>query len=259
LYERATRLETRPPGPLWHVGRDLTCFIGPLIYNGFHQHGAPVFLAGIDGAFRLRIFGGVWQRCRTAVIPAGVAHELDVGGQPIAAFYIEPGVAGAESLAPLVLDGDETDGVLTGQRGEIALFRSLYDDNTATRWIAEALSDLILFSARHARRQNDKRISHAIAAMSQQDDALLPLTRFADEVGLSNSRFQHLFTREVGVPFRRYRAWIRMRVALRHIVAGSDFTQAAHAAAFCDQAHFNHDFRRTFGAAPSVSLVGIRE
>jgi methylphosphotriester-DNA--protein-cysteine methyltransferase len=45
-------------------------------------------------------------------------------------------------------------------------------------------------------------------------------------------RFQHLFTQEVGVPFRRYRAWNRMRMAISEIVKGSNFTTAAHAAGF---------------------------
>jgi methylphosphotriester-DNA--protein-cysteine methyltransferase len=80
----------------------------------------------------------------------------------------------------------------------------------------------------------------------------------AAEVGLSGSRFQHLFTREVGVPFRRYRAWQRMRAAIAEIVRGSSFGRAAHLAGFADQAHFGHDFRRTFGAPASQSLADPR-
>ncbi|WP_245425620.1 hypothetical protein [Phyllobacterium brassicacearum] len=34
----------------------------------------------------------------------------------------------------------------------------------------------------------------------------------------------------MGVPFRRYRAWNRMRAAISEIVNGSNFTTAAHAA-----------------------------
>lgn len=56
----------------------------------------------------------------------------------------------------------------------------------------------------------------------------------------------------------RYRAWLRMRAAVREVANGSDFTTSAHAAGFRDRAHFNHDFRRTFGAPPSRSPVGAR-
>lgn len=56
LYERAA-----PDGmlrPFWHVDEVHTFFVGPLEYNRLHQHGAPVFLAGIYSEFRLRIHGG---------------------------------------------------------------------------------------------------------------------------------------------------------------------------------------------------------
>jgi AraC-like DNA-binding protein len=63
-----------------------------------------------------------------------------------------------------------------------------------------------------------------------------------------------VFTRQVGAPFRRYRAWNRMRMAISQVVEGANLTEAAHAAGFSDSAHFSHDYRRTFGAAPSLTL-----
>ncbi|MFJ5489383.1 helix-turn-helix domain-containing protein, partial [Hansschlegelia beijingensis] len=93
------------------------------------------------------------------------------------------------------------------------------------------------------------------AAASEEGVSVPELARLC---GLSASRLQHLFASEVGVPIRRYRAWSRMRGAIAEIVAGASFTQAAHAAGFADQAHFAHDFRRTFGAAASRSLRGVR-
>ncbi len=56
------------------------------------------------------------------------------------------------------------------------------------------------------------------------------------------------------MPFRRYRAWHRLRAAIREVVGGSSLTAAAHAAGFADQAHFTRSFRRTFGAPPSRGL-----
>lgn len=59
LYERAAA-ETAELGPLWHVDDGRTFFVGPLEYNALHQHGAPVYLAGIYGLFGLRMQGGEW-------------------------------------------------------------------------------------------------------------------------------------------------------------------------------------------------------
>ncbi|MDF2997532.1 MAG: transcriptional regulator, AraC family [Xanthobacteraceae bacterium] len=253
LYERATPTP-EPLRPFWFLDQGRTCFIGPLIYNAAHQHGAPVFLAGLYGPFGLRIAGGDWHTCRSAVIHAGVSHELDVGGQPIGVFYIEPSLDGALALAPLVREGEALDGVLIGRAGEFGLMRELWEDGASLNWASAALDDLIGFARPRAQREFDGRIAHAVAAM----DRPVSVETAAMAAELSPSRFQHLFTEEVGVPFRRYRAWMRMRAAIAEIAAGSSFTEAAHAAGFFDQAHFNRDFRHTFGAAPSISLFRVR-
>jgi methylphosphotriester-DNA--protein-cysteine methyltransferase len=140
----------------------------------------------------------------------------------------------------------------------VAAFRELYESRMATQWAGEALGDLLGFARSRARREMNPRIARAVRALVAA--GLGPLRSaegVAVEVGLSGSRFQHLFTREVGVPFRRYRAWQRMRGAIAEIVRGSSFGRAAHLAGFADQVHFGHDFRRTFGAA-SRSLFAIR-
>jgi AraC-like DNA-binding protein len=257
LYERATT-PTGPLDALWHLDESHTLFIGPLQYNAPHKHGAPVFLAGLHGAFGLRVRSGPWLTCRTAVIPAGVPHELDVGGNPIAVLYIEPSTAGVHALVPLAGNSREAHGVLVGGTGEIAPLRALYEDRACLPWTGSALKELLGFTKQRERQPIDARIARAVEAMRDRHDDLALLTALAGEVGLSGSRFQHLFTETVGVPFRRYRAWARMRAAIGEIVGGSNFTRAAHSAGFSDQAHFAHDFRRTFGAPASVSLSKIR-
>lgn len=253
LYEHAG-----PLGPFWHLDEGLTFFAGPLDYNASHQHGAPVYLAGIHGPFGLRIGGSAWTTCRTAVIPAGVPHELDIGGNPLAVFYVEPHLAGTGALVPLVRNAREVDGALVGTAGEISLMRELYEDPASPGWAGPALADLMGHGLRRAARAIDPRIARAVAALQAGQDGPMPVDRLAGAVGLSPSRFQHLFTEQVGVPFRRYRAWVRMRAAIREIVGGANFTGAAHAAGFADQPHFAHDFRRTFGAPASRSLTGVR-
>lgn len=257
LYERAA--QGRELGPLWHVDEGRTFFVGPLEYNRLHQHGAPVYLAGIYGPFGLRIHGGDWLSCRTAVIPAGILHELDVGNDPIAVFYIEPSIDGLSALSPLIGNAREEDGVLVGTTGEFSVMRELWEDSASAKWIGQALDDLLIFSKRRASRSIDPRVAVAINYMQRHSGDSVPVAQLAGYAGLSPSRFQHVFTREVGIPFRRYRAWSRLRLAIGEIVKGSNFTTAAHAAGFADQAHFTNDFRRTFGAPPSVSLLNLRE
>jgi AraC-like DNA-binding protein len=251
LNERADQPNARRS--LWHVDEGWAVFAGPLHHNEPHAHSAAVFLAGLAGKFRLRIAGADWLSCRTAVIPAGVAYEFDLGGDPLGVVYLEPNLGRAEALAPLVGEAREVGGALIGGGGETAPIRTVYDERGSGSH-AIALGDLIGFAQRRARRQIDPRIARVAGALDRSCADLVPLSQVAASVGLSPSRFQHLFTAEVGVPYRRYRAWHRLRAAIREIRRGSSFTAAAHAAGFADQAHFTRAFRRAFGAPPSRGL-----
>ncbi len=233
-------------------------FAGCLNRNALHSHSAPVLLAGIYDTFQFRLGNSSWFSCRTAVVRAGTAYEFDAGGRPLAVIYVEPNDGSVNTLASLINEAYDLPGASIGMRCELSLIRALYEDAESMRWAAAALEDLITFSKARSRRTIDARIARAVAALSVDEDIededgriLRPsIATAAQAAGLSRSRFQHLFKDEVGVPYRRYGAWARMRLALREIVGGSNFTTAAHAAGFCDQAHFANAFRRTFGAPP---------
>jgi AraC-like DNA-binding protein len=226
LYERAAAA-MGGLAPLWHVDHGLAFFAGPLHFNASHQHSVPVYIAGLYAPFGLRISDGRWQCCHAAVIPAATSYALDVGGNPLAVLYLEPNVAGADALMPLLRNTREVD-------------------------------DLLRFSEKRSTRTLDPRVRRVVEEMHVRYDDRQPVAEVARSVDLSPSRFQHVFAAQVGVPFRRYRAWHRLRAAIGEIVRGSNFTTAAHAVGFADQAHFSHDFRRTFGAIASQGLARVR-
>lgn len=244
-------------GPLWHVEGAHTLFAGPLAYNASHRHGAPVYLAGLYGCYRIRFDGTAWITCRTAFVPAGLAHELDCGGDPLAVLYLEP-EASPLALMGLMRGATPIAGARVAAEGEIVPLRALYEDRGACSWAGEALADLAGFSLRHTEGSLDGRIARVVSSLGAEPQSALSADALARSVGLSSSRLQHLFTQEIGVPFRRYRSWLRMRRAITAVVAGANFTGAAHAAGFADQAHFANDFRRTFGAPASRSLLNVR-
>jgi AraC-like DNA-binding protein len=243
--------------PIWYLDRSRALFAGPLGQNARHRHSIPVFLAGLYGKFRLRVDGSAWRLCRTAAIPAGLAYEFDIEGEPLAVLYAEASAAGAGSLSRLVREQEEVAGALVGKDGEIAVLREMYEDRDSLSWIDRGLDDLIGFAGRRA-GPVDPRMARVIEALHESYADLRRVGAVAETVGLSPSRFQHVFTQEVGVPFRRYRGWCRMRAAIRAVLDGSNLTAAAHAAGFADQAHFARDFRRTFGAPATPSLARVR-
>ena len=252
MNERAVT-ETLVSPSVWRVDDGCALFAGPLQHNDLHRHSVPVFLAGLYDRFRLRIDGTDWTTCRSAVVPAGTRYEFDMRGDPLAVVYVEPDRASADALTPLVADAFELGGAFVGHGGETATLRTLYENRSdpSAMW---ALKDLMQFYSTRARRTIDVRIARAVAALQSDSPAVVPVRELAALAGLSSSRFQHLFTEQVGVPYRRYRAWNRLRTAIREVIAGANYTTAAHAAGFADQAHFSREFRRTFGGPASRGL-----
>lgn len=255
LYERAAAPSSPRPASILHMGEGRTFWAGTNSYLASHSGSAPVYLAGLYGKFRLRMQGGDWALCRAAVIPPGLAHELDFHGEPFAALYLEPGAGGVDHLAPLLRGASEADGALIASKGEIPLLRDLYEDRCGEQWAGAELRDLLSVSGRRTNATPiDPRLREIVEFLDAHCDDLTPVAELAKAVGLSGSRFQHLFTVQVGAPFRRYRAWTRLRAAWRAIAGGATITSAAHEAGFFDQAHFSHEFRRTFGSTPSRNL-----
>ena len=242
---------------LWHVDDGLSLFAGPLGRNARHSHAVTVFLAGLYAPFALRIDGGDWQECRTAVIPAGVSYEFDMQGAPLAVLYVEPGVARVQHLARLVKGAHEERGALVGNGGEISLFREVFEDRESLSWVAAGLDSLMRF-AEVKSVPVDPRVRRVLARLREDYMDLGGVAAVAATTGLSPSRFQHVFSADVGVPFRRYRAWCRMRAAIGAALGGCNLTTAAHTAGFADQAHFARDFRRIFGAPANPSLAKVR-
>lgn len=256
LYERAATGGVRS---LWHAGSGgISIFAGALARNASHRHSVPVLLAGVYGRFQLRIGTGPWQMCRAAAVPAGVAYEFDMAGDVLAVIYLEPSVAGFDALLPLLAETRECGGGVVAETCDVSLVRELYEDQGSGAWAGTALHDAIGFTMHRARRQLDPRIGRTLAAMSDGGVGTCSAGEAASRAGLSASRFQHLFAAEVGVPYRRYRAWQRMLAAIREITSGASFTEAAHAAGYADQPHFAHDFRRMFGASATPSLSNAR-
>lgn len=239
-------------------------FAGCLDRNAFHSHSAAVFLTGLYDDFELRVDKEPWVTCRMAVIRAGTPYEFDAGGRPLAVVYGEPNLVSAEGLAALMRDVRELPGALVGRYGEVAAIRAIYEDPGSPQWVESAIADLVNFSNAKARRRIDARVARAIDRVVSRENLgsdgedLPSVAAAASDAGLSTSRFQHVFKSEAGVSYRRYLCWLRMRAAVRHVVQGHNLTTAAHAAGYCDQAHFAHEFRRIFGAPASRSLANVR-
>ena len=78
--------------------------------------------------------------------------------------------------------------------------------------------------------------------------------KLAADVGLSESRFLHLFHDQVGTTLRRYRLWMRLIAAGTAVRNGKNLTDAAADAGFASPSHLSDRFKSTFGLTATQLL-----
>ena len=106
----------------------------------------------------------------------------------------------------------------------------------------------------------DPRITATVALMQQRLVQPLPVADLAAAVNLSPSRFNQLFTAQVGAPPAVYLKRLRLRRA--RLLIERTFLSVKEVMAlvgYNDPSHFCRDFRRLHGVSPSVlRSAGIR-
>jgi AraC-like DNA-binding protein len=111
------------------------------------------------------------------------------------------------------------------------------------------VEDLLL--TRVAQTQPDPLMS-AAAAFIERTQGTIRIEEPTRRIGLSQSALERRFRRRVGTSPRRFASIVRLKNVVRLHEGGADLTTIAHAAGYCDQAHFIHDFKRFTGVPPAA-------
>jgi AraC-like DNA-binding protein len=229
-----------------------------LVFSDFlvadpHAHGALQLSIGINGSPRVRL-DGAWRRARGVLIETDVPHAFDCDGQLTAIGWIEGESRLAEQLRDRVLEGrpyvllDEPlcDHLADGLGP--AFGKTTGCPEAYKRW-RDALGSLAIDVTPGP--EYDDRIGAVLDHLRTTPSpppSVEDLTRIAH---LSESRLQHLFREQVGVPIRRYLLWHRYLTALSLLADGASVTRAAHAAGFADSAHLTRTAVRMNGFTPT--------
>jgi AraC-like DNA-binding protein len=106
----------------------------------------------------------------------------------------------------------------------------------------------------------DPRIANAIEIIEKNYGDHLHLSQIAREVGLSRSRFEHLFKQETGQDYRSYLLSIRMAKA-KDLMANQSLTiqQVADQVGYPHARNFVRIFKRRFGETPSTFRKELRQ
>lgn len=93
----------------------------------------------------------------------------------------------------------------------------------------------------------DFRIGRALEIIFQSDDLDISAKDLYSQIGLSESNFHKLFKENIGIPFRRFLLWLKLKRSINAIINGSSFTDAAQIGSFSDSAHLARNFKDNVG------------
>jgi AraC family transcriptional regulator len=220
-----------------------------------HSHHAFQMVVSIDGPGKLAHNDGPWQEYMAAVVRADEPHAYDGNGRFGAMLLIDPESREGRWLAQSIKQPIQA--MLQSRIDEthqaIQKFWEEPPDADGTAQLADFIVRQFCTGIM-PQRVLDERVVKAIERIQEMDSRVVSLDEVASKVFLSPSRFAHLFTDEVGIPFRRYLLWRRLTRAILLVSRGATLSHAAHAAGFSDSAHFTRTFYQMFGIPPSAML-----
>jgi AraC-like DNA-binding protein len=186
---------------------------------------------------------------RAALIPSGEPHAFKMGGERIFYALVEPHGASGVALAQRAQE-------LRGL--DLAELVSLGTEPAGDQVSLEEYADELIGSLTPGSPYPYRPLSpYVVAALEYLDGALQGRPRLGEAARaahISPSRLTHLFSQQVGIPFRRFVVWLRLRRAAEHAWSSQTLTEAAVAAGFSDMAHLSRVCRSMFGVSPSALL-----
>lgn len=229
--------------PLLYLWNSKAMYLGPSFETGEHSHNAIQIVLGLQGNIKIMI-NGEWEEGPFFVIPPNTRHKTVFLGM-VAMLY-----ADAEDVR---FDGQNfsNPGVSAETiRKLLACYKFTHDAA-----IAESIYDEVLREAGFSKEQTgliDERIMKCLKYIDAHYSESLTMEKICTDLAISESTFSHLFSREVGIPFRRYLIWKRLKNAVFYFLnADCSLTEAALEAGFTDQPHFTKSFKEIFGVQPS--------
>lgn len=231
---------------------------GRVIYVGHvgsahrHRHAAVQLVLAPDEPMRLRDESGTECQVRAAMIPSGADHEMTGGSAGLLAWIDADGLLGQALTARVRRTGLPADSVTAWA----AAAQPLLDNGIPADDTPNGVLDHVLDKLTDAGTLNEAplhpALRQAVAVLPTMLDHSVHLGQLAGAVGISASRLGHLFSDELGLPFRPYVRWTRLQRAIDHARNGGTLTDAAHAAGFADSAHLTRVCHEMFGLAPSL-------
>lgn len=241
---------------MW-IGADRFFYAGLLGQPTVRTMGALTIYVSLSAPLAVRVDGGGWERGDVAVIPPGRSHQIASTGRHVALVQIEPEFTDLGGL-PAVFGSGRHAGQSPDIGAGIRAFYHWLSDSDMGFELSNRDIDRAVFGHPLRDRLLDPRIDHVVKTIRNNPHILPSARGAASEVNLSVSRLLHLFTVEVGLSFRRFRAWKQARSLLQNVQCRTTLTHLALDTGYPDSTHFSHSIRRVFGLCPRDILAGSR-
>ena len=222
-----------------------------------HSHHAIQIFLALDGAAAIRTTGGEWREGSGIVVRPDVEHSFNARDATGALLFVDPESSEGAWLQSVLLD-EVTVAPAARLQGCLAELRAFRERPLESMEVGDLVRHCVRAFCAGAppTRRLDSRITAVLKKMRESDDLRVSLEDAAALVHLSPGRFAHLFSEQVGLPFRRYMLWRKLARAMLAIGRQSSIADAAHAADFADAAHLTRTFHQMFGIPPSVMMRG---
>lgn len=222
-----------------------------------HTHHAIQIALGIDGPVTVQGPDEVWHEYAGAVVLPDEIHSFDGCGSLLAMLFVDPDCPEGRWLRDSLREPVTKVPQARLDRC-IPPLRQFHESPLEAMPIGELVHHTVrgLCAGAPPSRKPDPRVTSALQFIRDSDPGQVRLDDVAASVFLSPSRFAHLFSEHVGVPFRRYMLWRKLTRAMIAIGQGRTLTAAAHQSGFSDSAHLTRTFYQMFGTPPSIMMRG---
>lgn len=242
-------------GKIMLINCDRIAYAGLLGTPGQRNFGSLTVYVSLDRPFRVCTEERAWQEADLAVVAPYMPHQVMSEDRNIGVVMIEPESVDMKRLPPLLQPHTaHLDSSAGCQRMRDALHQ-LSRQKTGSTAID---FDQLFFGEHLASRVIDRRIARIVRQICAQPCELHDAQTSASHAGLSFSRFLHLFADELGVSFRRYRAWKRARNILPYVTQVRSLTDIALEMGYPDSSHFSHSIRNVYGLKPKDIFAGSK-
>ena len=260
------------PGPLpltdrrnrvmW-LNNDRVFYAGLLGEVSMRTMGGWLIYVSLGAPIRIAVDGLDWQTTDLAVVPPYMPHRVACDERLIGSITVEPETVDSAALPAFMRGaaGAVPADLLEGQQ----MVQRVRSAHAWLRTHGHAIDlqttgfDACFFGQTLPTRTMDPRIQQVLEAMRNDPSRVTTAQDCAAAVGLSFSRFLHLFKAEVGTPFRSLRTWKRARSLLHHVKRDANLIHVALDAGYPDSTHFSHSVRQVYGLKPRDLFAGSRQ